>query len=390
MDSKPKTIGVLTSGGDAPGMNACIRAIVRTAVFRGLRVLGYRFGYVGLIAGDYRTLDGRSVSNIIQRGGTILGSSRCKEFETEEGRRKAAESLRKAGVDALLVIGGEGSLEGAREFAAQWDGQIIGLPGTIDNDLGGTDWTIGFFTALDTALDSIDKIRDTAEAFDRVFLVEVMGRLAGDIALGVGIAGGAEEILIPEKPEAIETVARRVMDAKRLGKLSYIIVVAEGFCKGGAIEVARQALGNHIVLVLVLRAGAHAARGLAGRAGPHPGDASRDPRRGDGARRSDRRHGGGGEQRGHAHQVRRPRRTAPRHRPRVLAEAQRDTAELERRVISRSGAPPRGSGTSSFRGKRLSCRAPSGSSFSFPRTRGSSCRRSRRLGCLLRRGTSPP
>jgi 6-phosphofructokinase 1 len=240
MGSKPKTIGVLTSGGDAPGMNACIRAIVRTAVFRGLRVFGYRFGYIGLIAGEYRPLDGRSVSNIIQRGGTILGSSRCKEFETEEGRRKAAEGLRSAGVDALLVIGGEGSLKGAKEFAVQWDGQIIGLPGTIDNDLGGTDWTIGFFTALDTALDSIDKIRDTAEAFDRVFLVEVMGRLAGDIALGVGIAGGAEEILIPENPEEIETVARRVREAKRLGKLSYIIVVAEGFCKGGAIEVAKR------------------------------------------------------------------------------------------------------------------------------------------------------
>jgi 6-phosphofructokinase 1 len=240
MGSQPKTIGLLTSGGDAPGMNACIRAIVRTAVFRGLRILGYRFGYVGLIAGDYRPLDGRSVSNIIQRGGTILGTSRCKEFETEEGRRKAAEGLRSAGVDALLVIGGEGSLKGAREFAAQWDGRIIGLPGTIDNDLGGTDWTIGFYTALETALDSIDKIRDTAEAFDRVFLIEVMGRLAGDIALGVGIAGGAEEILVPEMPEAIETVARRVVEAKSRGKLSYIIVVAEGFCKGGAIEVAKR------------------------------------------------------------------------------------------------------------------------------------------------------
>ena len=240
MGSEVKTIGVLTSGGDAPGMNACIRAVVRTAVYRGVRVLGYRFGYVGLIAGEYRLLDGRSVSNIIQRGGTILGSSRCKEFETPEGRGKAAHGLREAGVDALIVIGGEGSLKGAHEFATEWEGRIIGLPGTIDNDLGGTDWTIGFFTALDTALDSIDKIRDTAEAFDRVFLVEVMGRLAGDIALGVGVAGGAEEILIPERPEDIETVAGRVLEAKRRGKLSYIIVVAEGFCKGGAIEVAKR------------------------------------------------------------------------------------------------------------------------------------------------------
>jgi 6-phosphofructokinase 1 len=235
-----KRIAVLTSGGDAPGMNACIRAITRTAVYRDVDVVGYRFGYHGLIAGDCRPLDGRSVSNIVQRGGTILGSSRCEEFEAEEGRRKAAEKLRGSNVDALLVIGGEGSMKGARELAGQWSGQIIGIPGTIDNDLGGTDWTIGFFTALDTALDSIDKIRDTAEAFDRVFLVEVMGRLAGDIALGVGIAGGAEEILIPETPEDIEAVARRVREAKGRGKLSYIIVVAEGFCKGGAIEVAKK------------------------------------------------------------------------------------------------------------------------------------------------------
>jgi len=238
--TQPKTIGVLTSGGDAPGMNACIRAITRAAVYRGLCVVGYRFGYKGLLAGDCRPLDGRSVSNIIQRGGTILGSSRCAEFESEEGRRKAAENLRRSKVDALLVIGGEGTMNGARELTEQWDGQIIGIPGTIDNDLGGTDWTIGFFTALDTALDSIDKIRDTAEAFDRVFLVEVMGRLAGDIALGVGIAGGAEEILIPEMPEDIETIGQRVRESKERGKLSYIIVVAEGFCKGGAIEVAKR------------------------------------------------------------------------------------------------------------------------------------------------------
>jgi 6-phosphofructokinase 1 len=220
-------------------MNACIRAVTRTAVYRGLGVVGYRFGYQGLVAGECRQLDERSVSNIVQRGGTILGSSRCKEFEETIGRRKAADNLRASGIDALLVIGGEGSMKGATELAGEWDGQIIGIPGTIDNDLGGTDWTIGFFTALDTALDSIDKIRDTAEAFDRVFLVEVMGRSAGDIALGVGIAGGAEEILIPETPEDMETIARRVREAKRRGKLSYIIVVAEGFCRGGAIEVAK-------------------------------------------------------------------------------------------------------------------------------------------------------
>jgi 6-phosphofructokinase 1 len=240
MGARLTTIGVLTSGGDSPGMNACIRAITRTAVFRGLRVLGYRFGYAGLIAGDSIPLGARSVSNIIQRGGTILGSSRCMQFETVAGRERAAEGLRRSNVGALLVIGGEGSLKGAREFAVQWDGQIIGIPGTIDNDLGGTDVTIGFFTALETALGSIDRIRDTAEALDRVFLVEVMGRLAGDIALGVGIAGGAEEILIPEMPVDFGTVASRILEAKRRGKLSYIIVVAEGFCRGGAIEVAKR------------------------------------------------------------------------------------------------------------------------------------------------------
>jgi 6-phosphofructokinase 1 len=189
---------------------------------------------------EYRPLDNRAVSNIIQRGGTILGSSRCKEFETEAGLYRAAENLRELGIDALFVIGGNGSLKGALELKAMWKGQIIGLPGTIDNDLGGTDWTIGFFTALDTGLDAIDKIRDTAEAFDRIFLVEVMGRKAGDIAVGVGIAGGAEEILIPEDPAGIRTIAKRILEAKKRGKLSYIIVVAEGYCEGGAVEVARR------------------------------------------------------------------------------------------------------------------------------------------------------
>lgn len=240
MNQRPRIIGVLTSGGDAPGMNACIRAVVRTAVYHGLGVVGYRFGYKGLIDADSRPLHGRSVSNIIQRGGTILGSSRCKEFETEAGLRRAAENLRSAKIDALLVIGGEGSLKGAVELAAHWNGQIIGIPGTIDNDLGGTDYTIGYFTALDTALGSIDRIRDTAESFDRVFIVEVMGRMAGDIAIGVGIAGGAEEILIPEMPEDMERIAERLRDAKDRGKLSYIIVIAEGFLEGGAIELSRR------------------------------------------------------------------------------------------------------------------------------------------------------
>jgi 6-phosphofructokinase 1 len=189
---------------------------------------------------DFRPLGSRSVSNIIQRGGTILGSSRCKEFETKDGMYRGAENLREMGVDALLVIGGNGSLKGALEFSQVWDGQIIGLPGTIDNDLGGTDWTIGFFTAVDTALDSIDKIRDTAEAFQRIFLIEVMGRKAGDIALGVGIGGGAEEILIPEIPFDMDALGHRLVEAKKRGKGSYIVVVAEGACGGGVFEVARE------------------------------------------------------------------------------------------------------------------------------------------------------
>jgi len=239
-DSSIKKIGVLTSGGDSPGMNACIRAITRTAIYHGIEVVGFRWGYKGVLEMDFRPLGSRSVSNIIQRGGTILGSSRCKDFETKEGIYRAAENLKEMEVDALLVIGGNGSLKGAQELDEAWDGQVIGLPGTIDNDLGGTDWTIGFFTAVDTALDSIDKIRDTAEAFQRIFLIEVMGRKAGDIALGVGISGGAEEVLIPEIPLDLEALGQRLIEAKKRGKGSYIVVVAEGVCDGGAHEVARE------------------------------------------------------------------------------------------------------------------------------------------------------
>jgi 6-phosphofructokinase 1 len=233
-----KKVGVLTSGGDAPGMNACIRAITRTAIYHGLEVVGFRWGFKGVCEMDFRPLGSRSVSNIIQRGGTILGSSRCKEFETKEGMFRAAENLREMGIDALFVIGGNGSLKGALELAEVWDGKIVGLPGTIDNDLGGTDWTIGFYTAVDTALDAIDKIRDTAEAFQRIFLIEVMGRKAGDIALGVGISGGAEEVLIPEIPLDMEALGHRLVEAKKRGKGSYIVVVAEGACDGGVREVA--------------------------------------------------------------------------------------------------------------------------------------------------------
>ena len=210
-----KTIGIITSGGDAPGMNACIRAITRTALANQMRVLGFQQGFTGILERNYQEMQTRSVSNIIQRGGTILRSARCAEFMEPEGRQKAAKNLTELGVDILFVIGGNGSLQGAHQLMKIWDGQIIGLPGTIDNDLAGTDYTIGFFTALDTALEAIDKIRDTADSFDRIFLIEVMGRHSGYIAQMVGIASGAEDILIPEDITSLESVSNQLIAAKK-------------------------------------------------------------------------------------------------------------------------------------------------------------------------------
>ncbi|MCK4792216.1 MAG: 6-phosphofructokinase [Desulfobacteraceae bacterium] len=238
MKTNSRKLGVLTSGGDAPGMNACIRAVVRTASYYGMQVVGFKQGYSGLVHNDYIDMDNRSVSNIIQRGGTILRSARCMEFKTEDGRQQAADNLTSLGLDTLLVIGGDGSLRGADLLSQQWDGNVIGLPGTIDNDLYGTDHTIGFFTALDTAQDAIDKIRDTADSFDRIFLVEVMGRMAGFIAQCVGVGGGAEEILVPEQKIKLESICEHIAAAKEKGKVSYIIVVAEGAWDGGAISLA--------------------------------------------------------------------------------------------------------------------------------------------------------
>jgi len=221
-------------------MNAAIRAIVRTADFHGLQVAGVEKGYFGLVHNEFINLYNRSVSNIIQRGGTILRSARCKEFRTEEGQRQAADNLRNNAIDALFVIGGDGSLQGAHNLATHWSGQIIGLPGTIDNDLSGTDYTIGYFTALDTALDAVDKIRDTADAIDRVFLVEVMGRMAGFIAAGVGVAGGAEEILVPEKEVDVDALVSDITLAKEKGKVSFIMIVAEGAYPGGATALSAE------------------------------------------------------------------------------------------------------------------------------------------------------
>ncbi|MDH4029814.1 MAG: 6-phosphofructokinase [Chromatiales bacterium] len=232
-DRRPRKVGILTSGGDAPGMNAAIRAITRTALKEGLSVIGFYRGYEGVVNKHYTELERKSVANIVQRGGTILRSARCAEFMTPAGRDKAADNLRELGVDVLFVIGGDGSLKGALALREHWDGQVIGLPGTIDNDLDGTDYTIGYFTALDTAVHAIDKVRDTADAFERIFLVEVMGRMAGFIALGVGIGCGAEEVLVPERDFELRSLINRIQDSRATGKLSCIIVVAEGVVHRG-------------------------------------------------------------------------------------------------------------------------------------------------------------
>jgi 6-phosphofructokinase 1 len=231
-------IAILTSGGDAPGMNASLRSSVRVAKSLNWTVFGVRRGYRGLIYGELDEMGSRSVSNIIQRGGTILRASRCKEFETEEGLQQAKRTLEAFGVQGLIVIGGDGSFRGAVALSKVWDGQVIGVPGTIDNDLVGTDLTIGFDTAVNTAVDAIDKIRDTAEAQERYFLVEVMGREAGFIALEAGLSGGAEEILVPEIHCDLGEIHKRLMQGKQRGKSSSIIVVAEGNHEGNAFEIA--------------------------------------------------------------------------------------------------------------------------------------------------------
>ncbi|MEK7847530.1 MAG: ATP-dependent 6-phosphofructokinase, partial [Chloroflexota bacterium] len=205
-----KAIGVLTSGGDAPGMNACIRAVVRTGAERGLWVFGIRDGYRGLVAGAFEPLGPRSVGNILHRGGTVLGTSRCEEFRTPEGRCKAAEFLRQRAIDGLVAIGGDGTFKGAMALHAEYGIPVVGVPGTIDNDVGGTDFTLGFDTAVNTALEAIDRIRDTADSLRRVFLVEVMGRTRGYIALYVGLGGGADAVLVPEVHEDIPAVCQRI------------------------------------------------------------------------------------------------------------------------------------------------------------------------------------
>lgn len=232
-----KTIGVLTSGGDAPGMNAAVRAVVRMGIDKGLRVMGIKRGYNGLINGEISELSRTSVSDIIQRGGTILHTARCEEFKTEEGRKKAAGILKVFGIDGLVVIGGDGSFRGAQKLS-EMGFPAIGVPGTIDNDLAYTDYTIGFDTAVNTVLDAINKIRDTSTSHERVSIIEVMGRHCGDIALYAGLAGGSESTIVPEVETSIEEICKSVFEGKQKGRSHNIIVVAEGV--GHADELAKE------------------------------------------------------------------------------------------------------------------------------------------------------
>ena len=223
-----KKIGVLTSGGDSPGMNAAIRAVVRTCAYHNIECLGIYRGYQGMIEGDFKDMNARSVNNIVNKGGTILKSARSKDFMTVEGRKKAHENLVKNNVDALVVIGGDGSFTGAEIFNIEFNFPVMGIPGTIDNDIFGTSHTLGFDTALNTVVECIDKIRDTASSHNRLFLVEVMGRDAGHIALNAGIGAGAEEILIPEQDLGLERLLESLQKSKASGKSSSIVVIAEG------------------------------------------------------------------------------------------------------------------------------------------------------------------
>ena len=228
MSKTIKKIGVLTSGGDSPGMNAAIRAVVRTCAYHNVDCVGIYRGYQGMIEGDFKEMGPRSVNNIVNKGGTILKSARSLEFKTKEGREKAYNNLVKAGIDSLVIIGGDGSFTGAEIFNTEYDFPVMGIPGTIDNDIFGTSHTLGYDTALNTVVEVIDKIRDTASSHNRLFLVEVMGRDAGHIALNAGIGAGAEEILIPEEDLGLERLLDSLKKSKASGKSSSIVVIAEG------------------------------------------------------------------------------------------------------------------------------------------------------------------
>ena len=235
-----KTIGVLTSGGDAPGMNAAIRAVTRAAIYNGFKVKGIYRGYKGLVEDEIVDFKAHNVSNIIHHGGTILKTARCKEFMTVEGRRRAYENIQRHGIDALVVIGGDGSLSGARQFASEYDLPIVGLPGTIDNDLSGTDHTIGYDTALNTIMWCVDRIRDTASSHERLFFIEVMGRESGFLALNGAIATGAEAAIIPEISTEVDQLSELIESGFRHSKTSSIVLVAESPITGGAMGLAER------------------------------------------------------------------------------------------------------------------------------------------------------
>ena len=237
-----ENIGVFTSGGDAPGMNACVRAVVRSGLSLGLNVYGIKYGYNGIISGDMYLMKSYSVSNILQRGGTILKSARSDEFRTKEGRKKAYEQLKAKGIKGLVAIGGDGTFTGASIFYEEYGIPILGAPGTIDNDLFGSDYTIGFDTAVNTALEAIDKIRDTANSHDRVFFVEVMGHHSGHIAIHCGIGGGAELVMVPETSTTIQDVIDTLNKGRDKEKTSAIVIVAEGDEQGNAHEIANKVI----------------------------------------------------------------------------------------------------------------------------------------------------
>lgn len=256
MTKQIKTIGVMTSGGDAPGMNAAIRAVARACAYYNTKCIGFYRGYQGMIDGDYCEMTARSVRNIISSGGTILKSARSDEFRTKEGRKKAMENLREIGVDAMVLIGGDGTFRGGKIFSEEYDIPVIGVPGTIDNDIAGTNFTIGYDTALNTVVEAIDKIRDTASSHDRLFFVEVMGRDAGFIALNSGVGAGAEEILIPEEDLGLDRLLESLKRSKRSGKSSSIVVVSEGDKTGKNVyqlaDYVTENLPNYDVRVTVL------------------------------------------------------------------------------------------------------------------------------------------
>ena len=238
--SKPQKIGVLSSGGDAPGMNAAIRAVVRTAVYHDIEVTGIMHGYDGLINGELKNMTKKDVANIIHRGGTILKTARSEHFRTEEGRKQAVRILERNGIEALVVIGGNGSYTGAMKLGEEHDIQVLGIPGTIDNDIYGTDFTIGFDTAVNTAIDAVDKIRDTADSHSRLFLIEVMGRHSGYIALNTGIGSGATKIFLPGRSEDVEAFIALLSESTRRSKLFNLVIVAEGDDQGGAMNLEKK------------------------------------------------------------------------------------------------------------------------------------------------------